>query len=320
MSSSPMLNECQNRIPAPLISLIADNISSIETHAGIDSLFMYADAPGEPPLGSKPAKCLEWLRLINQQSENPLAVVGLIIEGYMEYEATNAESSYMSFGVNVEDKKQKFKEKLIKSLDKYDFVYEQGGNLYKSNSNIKIANTLNNGLKVAAPMTMFSDKTTSFSKVFISHSNKDKLIVSEVISLLEAMGVKSDQIFCTSFDGYGISPGENFLEAIKNELNANTIVLFILSDNFYKSRVCLCEMGAAWVLSKKHVPIVIPPLKYEDIQGVIPLTQGVAINDKFKLNSLKDTLVEAMSLDNVNHNIWEQKRDRVLQNIESFIA
>jgi hypothetical protein len=199
-------------------------------------------------------------------------------------------------------------------------IYEQGGNLYKLNSDTRIKPT---PVKINEVTSMQpSEKIKNDPKIFISHAWKDKLIdalYSEVIILLEAMGVKSDQIFCTSFEGDGISPGENSLEAIKNELNANTLVLFILSENFYKSRVCLCEMGAAWVLSKKHVPIVVPPFKYEDIKGVIPLTQGVSLNDKYKLNSLKETIVEAMLLGNVDNNIREFKRDRALKNIEDCI-
>lgn len=35
-------------------------------------------------------------------------------------------------------------------------------------------------------------------KIFISHSSEDKEIVGEVIAFIEGMGVKSEQIFCSS--------------------------------------------------------------------------------------------------------------------------
>lgn len=38
-------------------------------------------------------------------------------------------------------------------------------------------------------------------KIFISHSSEDKEIVGELIALIEGMGVKSEQIFCSSFEG-----------------------------------------------------------------------------------------------------------------------
>ena len=39
-------------------------------------------------------------------------------------------------------------------------------------------------------------------KIFISHSSEDKEIIGELITLIEGMGVKSEQIFCSSFEGY----------------------------------------------------------------------------------------------------------------------
>jgi len=68
-------------IPSPVISVCAEIASQRETHATLDSLFMYAGAPGEPPGGSKPAKALEWLRITNKdESIKPLDVLGRLIE------------------------------------------------------------------------------------------------------------------------------------------------------------------------------------------------------------------------------------------------
>ncbi|WP_234856393.1 toll/interleukin-1 receptor domain-containing protein [Acinetobacter junii] len=157
-------------------------------------------------------------------------------------------------------------------------------------------------------------------KIFISHATKDKEIVEEIIDLLEMIGINPTQIFCSSFEGYGIPLGNNFLDTIKEELSAEVLVLFVLTKNFYESKVCLCEMGAAWALSKAHIPIVVPPLSYSDIQGVIPLTQGLLINDIPKLNSLKEKLEKDFSIEqNIALNNWERKRDRFLANIQRMI-
>ena len=106
---------------------------------------------------------------------------------------------------------------------------------------------------------------TMNKKIFISHATKDKTLVEEIIELIESIGVESEKIFCSSFEGYGIPLGENFLEQIKQELSSEVLVLFVLTQNFYESKICLCEMGAAWALSKNHVPIVVPPLNYIDM-------------------------------------------------------
>lgn len=159
------------------------------------------------------------------------------------------------------------------------------------------------------------------SKVFISHASMDSSIVEELVELLESMGLDSNQIFCSSFEGYGIDLGEDFLASIKNELQGDVLVLFVLSRNFYSSPVCLCEMGAAWVLSKNHIPILIPPLDYADVKGVIPLTQGLKINEPLKLNLLKEKIESLFALtDRLPMSTWERKRNRAVARIESVIS
>ncbi|WP_307658651.1 abortive infection family protein [Variovorax paradoxus] len=71
-------------IPPPLLAIVSNIVSTVETHASMNSLFMYAEAPGEPPDGSKHVKAQEWLRHTNKQHPEPLAVLGRIISGYME--------------------------------------------------------------------------------------------------------------------------------------------------------------------------------------------------------------------------------------------
>lgn len=76
----------RREIPAAVIAVVADLAAEVETHATLDSLFLYAGGPGDPPQGSKQAKALEWLRNVNRNEEvtEPLCVLGRLIEGYME--------------------------------------------------------------------------------------------------------------------------------------------------------------------------------------------------------------------------------------------
>lgn len=73
-------------IPAPVIAVCADAAATHESHATLDNLFMYAGAPGEPPLGSRRAKALAWLRRCNRDPsvEDPLKIAGRILETFME--------------------------------------------------------------------------------------------------------------------------------------------------------------------------------------------------------------------------------------------
>ena len=72
-------------------------------------------------------------------------------------------------------------------------------------------------------------------------------------------------------------------------------------------------MGAAWIKSSKCIPILIPPFDFKHVQGVIPLTQGMKINDKFKLNSLKQTVEAWFNIASINQSTWERKRDKFIE-------
>jgi hypothetical protein len=72
-------------VPGVLLSVVAEISAQRESHATLDNLYIYAEASGDPPMGSKPAKALAWLRATNKDEDaEPLAVVGRIIENYME--------------------------------------------------------------------------------------------------------------------------------------------------------------------------------------------------------------------------------------------
>ncbi len=197
--------------------------------------------------------------------------------------------------------------------------------LLNSQSNetvFKIANDLN--LTSDSVLDICIDKLENNTldmkkKIFISHSSKDIDIVEKLIDILEAIGVPSENIFCSSFEGYGVQLGLDFLETIKTELNSNVLVLFVLSKNFYSSVVSLCEMGATWVKTNEHIPILIPPFEYSEIKGVIPTTHGMKVNEKAKFNLLKEKVEIFMNLPQSNFSAWERKRDKILKEIQSLL-
>lgn len=101
--------------------------------------------------------------------------------------------------------------------------------------------------------------TMEKSKIFISHSSKDKEIVREFVNEILVLSLGTDQknIFCTSIEGLGITSGEDFRKRIKAELELAKIVIQVISKNYKSSEVCLNEMGAAWVLATNVIPLVI---------------------------------------------------------------
>jgi hypothetical protein len=74
------------RIPSNLIGILGEVFDRNYTHSDIDRAFAYADAPDKNPAGNKVKKTIEWLRITNKEHDNPLAVLGMLIEDLMEKE------------------------------------------------------------------------------------------------------------------------------------------------------------------------------------------------------------------------------------------
>jgi len=107
-------------IPSPVLAVCATVAARRETHATLDSLFTYAGAPGEPPVASKPAKALEWLRRVNKDpTVQPLAVLGRLIEDYME--------ASLDLDDQWDEPKRRDREKIEATLAQYDLRYVRGG-------------------------------------------------------------------------------------------------------------------------------------------------------------------------------------------------
>jgi len=113
-------------IPAPLLAVCADISASRETHASMDSLFIYAGAPGDPPPGSKSVKALEWLRRTNKDESilDPIGVLGKLIENYMEQEL-DPNSSWDQGPI-------KDRERILNILARCELHYVKGGNIIGS--------------------------------------------------------------------------------------------------------------------------------------------------------------------------------------------
>lgn len=157
-------------------------------------------------------------------------------------------------------------------------------------------------------------------KIFLSHSSKDKDKVDLFRDLIEDIGIKPSEIFYSSAAGYGVTLGKNLFEELKKELNSESFVIFFFSENFFSSPVCMCEMGATWILSKTHIPLLIPPLNFSNVKGVFPNDIGCYLNDKDQLNELKGMIEKEF---NINPPIpiskWERKRDEYLSTVNKLL-
>lgn len=203
----------------------------------------------------------------------------------------------------------------LKSLD-------NSGNGYTLRDNYKYIQGIYNILLKEANKQTGVSKTAhdKAPKVFISHSTADKEFVIALVDLLEAIGLRKDNLFCSSIAGYNIPLGKNIYEYIKAQFKKNeTFVIFVQTPNYYKSPVCLNEMGAAWILQSDYCSILSKEMSFEDMKGVVNSAE-IAIkvdNDEApeRLNELKNKLITLLGLHPLDETIWERKRRTFLRQV-----
>lgn len=163
------------------------------------------------------------------------------------------------------------------------------------------------------------------NKLFISHSTDDVEYVKAFVEFLESMGMPEGSIFCSSVEGYQIQWGEDIYDYLSNEFNnsdKNLIVLFMLSDNYYKSAPCLNEMGATWILKKEYRSILLPGFEYKKIEGAInPNRIGIKFDGdqfKFSLNEIKKQMTGWFGLKALDESRWDRIRDKLIREIENI--
>lgn len=116
-------------------------------------------------------------------------------------------------------------------------------------------------------------------KVFISHSHKDQIIAKALVDLLEQAGLHRNNIIASSSPKAQFHTGSSLYRELRAALSDNnTLVIFLLSDNFYSSTVCLNEMGAAWVMGLKFQFMILPGFSFEKVTGVIMENDPVGIS------------------------------------------
>lgn len=168
-------------------------------------------------------------------------------------------------------------------------------------------------------------ETYKSPKIFISHSTNDVAIVEKLVTMLEQIGVKQSQLFCSSIAGYGIPQGAGDLyNYIRNEMsNDNLFVIMMLSPNYYSSPVCLNEMGATWVKQSAYQSILLPGFRYSEIKGAVnPRDMSFSLADRenrnLALNEFKNRIIAHLGLADIDHSLWERFRDKFTEEVDKL--
>ena len=162
-------------------------------------------------------------------------------------------------------------------------------------------------------------------KIFCSHSSKDERIVEAFVEMLLRIGLKHNNIFCSSDFDCGIPLGEKIYDFLRKEFLENKLyVLFFLSPNYYNSVACLNEMGAAWVLRSEYLSVILPGFKFSQIEGAVdPSSIALDLNGNYvsRLNELKEKLEDIFHIpeeEQLTLSRWEKYREEFRLEVERY--
>lgn len=135
-------------------------------------------------------------------------------------------------------------------------------------------------------------------KVFISHSSKDG-IISLFVNFLTSIGIKNEDIFCSSLEGQGVKNGQRINDEVVKEFKDSSIVIYLITNNFINSNYCIQELGFALACDgKKFFTIKFEDVDDKSIKGFIDSTYKYNLFNTDGLSSLYDELNDIYKLNN----------------------
>lgn len=167
--------------------------------------------------------------------------------------------------------------------------------------------------------------TNGVNKVFISHSSKDEEFVIKLVQFFEILGVKHNNIFCSSIEGQGVKHGNKIEEAVRNEIIEDKVLIYVISKNFLESNYCLNELGAGWVLSdsrtqrKDLFPIKLPDISFDDIKGFIGGGDKCTECNEKSITAFVEEFEDVLGLPSKKPTIYRNLVDNFIKDTKSFI-
>src|SRR6266496_1983674 len=161
---------------------------------------------------------------------------------------------------------------------------------------------------------------TSVGKLFISHAAHDKPLVEALVDLLEGgVGVPHRDVFCSSLKGQSIKPGEDFVDSIRQNLDEATCAMVLISEAYYASAFCMCELGGVWLQSKSCLPVLIPPVDHTNLKAVLGGIQVSKIGSVRDLDELRDELVKRLAIEGYSTPRWNDKCKAFLEALPALL-
>jgi uncharacterized protein yddK len=155
---------------------------------------------------------------------------------------------------------------------------------------------------------------TKNKKVFISHSSNDKDIVEKFVDhiLQLGIGIKDEDIFCTSIENMGVKNGEDIRRHIQTNIRNADYAFLLISKNYKASEICINEMGAVWAYDANVRLYLLPDVDFDKIGWLCDTRKADMINSSIALDALHKEVIEYFGLPDKGTE-WSRQREVFLE-------
>ena len=154
--------------------------------------------------------------------------------------------------------------------------------------------------------------------VFVSHSSVDEEFAQALTRTLTESGLLPDSdVFCTSVEGFGVPPGVDFIDTIRDELHQATVALPLITPAYLDSRFCGWELGALWAAGKRTIPVRLGNVSVGDLPTLLSHEQVYPFGKPW-LEHICSVVRQQLGHP-VNTLRWEEKRDTFLADYPALL-
>lgn len=162
------------------------------------------------------------------------------------------------------------------------------------------------------------EKTVENSKrIFISHSSKDKDVIEKFVDhiLQLGIGIKSEDIFCTSIEDLGVRNGDDIRKHIQTNIRNADYTFLLISKSYKASEICINEMGAVWAYDSNVRLYLLPDVEFNKIGWLCNTRKADMINSSIALDALHKEMIKYYEIP--DKDIWSRQRETFLEYINN---
>ncbi|MCH7703201.1 MAG: toll/interleukin-1 receptor domain-containing protein [Planctomycetes bacterium] len=133
--------------------------------------------------------------------------------------------------------------------------------------------------------------------LFVSHSSKDVEVVKLLVDLIQfALHLRSEEIRCTSVDGYRLPGGADTDESLQREIREARGFIGVISSASVESLYVVFELGARWGARKHLLPVLTPGVDPDKLPGPLAGKNALRCDSNAQLHQLVADLGTALEV------------------------